>query len=198
MQRMSRTFARVLIVLVALTHATFFIIYQSPDWSTSGPIRPATRALGRALAQTGRFRAIRLPAFHPRVLRTPGYPLFVAAVNLTLARDSCRWRRRKPLSSPRGACCRMPDSARGQRPDGVRGGTGDGAVPAAAVRGAHAEEVFTTFVVTLGLYLWLLRCAGHDRTAEPGRAGLGRVDPSSFNICRSPWWPPPAQSRRGT
>ena len=34
---MSRSFARALIAVVALPHATFFIVYQSPDWLTQWP-----------------------------------------------------------------------------------------------------------------------------------------------------------------
>src|SRR5258706_271638 len=82
---MSRTFARVLIALVALAHATFFIIYQSPDWLTEWTDQSGYTRLGRALAETGHLtRYPEYPRFVPDVLRTPGYPVFVAAVNRTI------------------------------------------------------------------------------------------------------------------
>src|SRR5438093_5743167 len=78
---MSRAFARTVIVLVALAHATFFIIYQSPDWRTEWTDQDGYTRLGLALADTGRFtRYPYHPHFVPEVIRTPGYPLFVAAV----------------------------------------------------------------------------------------------------------------------
>src|SRR3954469_25271243 len=85
MRRMSRSFARALIVLVALAHATFFIIYQSRDWLTEWTDQSGYTRLGDALAHTGHLtRYPEYPRFVPDVLRTPGYPLFVAAVNRSI------------------------------------------------------------------------------------------------------------------
>ena len=84
---MSRTSARAVIVVLALAHAAFFIVYQSPDWATEWTDQNGYTMLGRALADTGRFtRYPNNPRFVPEVIRTPGYPAFVAAVNRTLGR----------------------------------------------------------------------------------------------------------------
>jgi len=71
----------VVICLVALLHGLFFIWYQRPDWSTQWSDQDGYRRLGQVLAETGKFtRFPDAPTFVPEVLRTPGYPLFVAAV----------------------------------------------------------------------------------------------------------------------
>ena len=70
----------VLAALVAAAHGAFFMYYQSPDWATVAD-QEGYRRLGRALAETGRFtRFPEAPSFVPEVIRTPGYPIFVAAV----------------------------------------------------------------------------------------------------------------------
>ena len=54
--------------------------YQSPDWATVAD-QEGYRRLARSLAETGRFtRFPESERFIPEVIRTPGYPLFVAAV----------------------------------------------------------------------------------------------------------------------
>jgi 4-amino-4-deoxy-L-arabinose transferase-like glycosyltransferase len=66
---------------IAALHALFFIWYQRPDWSTEWSDQEGYRRLGQVLAETGRFT--RYPAadpFVPEVIRTPMYPMFVAAV----------------------------------------------------------------------------------------------------------------------
>src|SRR5205814_5170651 len=80
---MSRTSARAVIVVLALAHAAFFIVYQSPDWLTEWTDQNGYERLGDAIAHTGRFTRYPYypPRFVPEVLRTPGYPLFVAAVD---------------------------------------------------------------------------------------------------------------------
>jgi hypothetical protein len=70
----------VLVAIIAAVHGAFFIYYQSPDWATVAD-QEGYRRLGRALAETGRFT--RFPEssdFIPEVIRTPGYPLFLAAI----------------------------------------------------------------------------------------------------------------------
>ena len=72
-----------LISLVALIHAAFFIVYQRPDWhvAVAWTDQDGYRRLGEVLAATGRFtRYPDSPVFVPEVIRTPGYPAFVAAV----------------------------------------------------------------------------------------------------------------------
>ena len=67
--------------LVAALHALFFIWYQRPDWHTQWSDQDGYRRLGSVLAETGMFtRYPDAPVFVPEVLRTPLYPMFVAAV----------------------------------------------------------------------------------------------------------------------
>ena len=83
MPRMSRRVARGLIVAVALANAAFFIAYQSRDWATYWTDQNGYMMLGETLAKTGRFtRYPQSPVYVPEVLRTPGYPAFVAGVTL--------------------------------------------------------------------------------------------------------------------
>src|SRR5438876_9947300 len=71
----------VLICLVAAVHGLFFISYQRPDWYTEWSDQDGYRRLGAVLAETGRFtRFPDAPRFVPEVVRTPGYPIFVAVV----------------------------------------------------------------------------------------------------------------------
>jgi 4-amino-4-deoxy-L-arabinose transferase-like glycosyltransferase len=155
---MSRTFARVLIVLVALAHATFFIIYQSRDWPTQWTDQAGYTRLGRALAQTGRFtRYPDYPRFIPEVLRTPGYPLFVAAVNRTIGQGQL------PVAAAQAvvfaAICLL-SYALTRLVASDRTAFAVGLVtalypPLPYFAALTLTEVFTTFVVTLGMYLWL-------------------------------------------
>jgi len=70
-----------IVCLVATLHGAFFIWYQSADWTTSWSDQEGYRRLGQVLATTGKFtRFPDSPTFVPEVLRTPAYPLFVAAI----------------------------------------------------------------------------------------------------------------------
>jgi 4-amino-4-deoxy-L-arabinose transferase-like glycosyltransferase len=69
------------ICAVAALHGLFFIWYQRPDWHTRWPDQDGYRRLGEVLATTGKFtRFPDAPRLVPEVLRTPVYPLFVAAI----------------------------------------------------------------------------------------------------------------------
>src|SRR5687767_8425435 len=69
------------IVLIALIHAALFIVYQRPDWDVAWDDQGGYKQLGAALARSGEFtRFPESPTFIPEVIRTPGYPLFVAVV----------------------------------------------------------------------------------------------------------------------
>jgi len=69
-----------LIAMIAALHGAFFIYYQAPDWSTVAD-QEGYRRLGRALAETGTFtRFPDAPEFVPEVIRTPGYPVFLAFI----------------------------------------------------------------------------------------------------------------------
>jgi len=69
------------VVLIALTHAAFFIAYQRPDWDVAWSDQGGYQQLGAAMARSGEFtRFPESPIFIPEVIRTPGYPAFVAVV----------------------------------------------------------------------------------------------------------------------
>ena len=73
--------ALALIVLVAVVHGLFFIWYERSEWDTSWLDQVGYRQLGEALATTGKFtKAPDAPSFVPEVIRTPVYPLFLAAI----------------------------------------------------------------------------------------------------------------------
>ena len=156
---MSRTFARALIVLIALAHATLFILYQSRDWLTEWTDQAGYKRLGDALAQTGRFT--RYPdhaPYVPDVLRTPGYPVFVAAVNRTIGEG------RLPVASAQAAvfaaiCLLVYAMARLVENDRVAFAAGLATAlypPLPYFVALTLTEVFTTFVVTARyMYLWL-------------------------------------------
>ena len=72
-----------LICLVALVHAALYIVHQRPDWDSAWTDQGGYHRLGEALATTGQFtRYADSDVFVPEVLRTPGYPAFVALVYL--------------------------------------------------------------------------------------------------------------------
>lgn len=69
------------IVLIALTHAALFIVYQRPDWDVAWTDQGGYQQLGAAFARSGEFtRFPESPIFIPEVLRTPGYPVFVGVI----------------------------------------------------------------------------------------------------------------------
>lgn len=71
------------ICLVALAHSALYIVYQQRDWDSSWADQGGYDRLGTGLATTGQFtRYPESPTFIPEVIRTPGYPIFVAAVYL--------------------------------------------------------------------------------------------------------------------
>jgi 4-amino-4-deoxy-L-arabinose transferase-like glycosyltransferase len=71
----------ILIVLIALAHAALFIFYQRPDWEVAWSDQGGYQQLGAALARSGEFtRFPDSPVFIPEVIRTPGYPAFVAVI----------------------------------------------------------------------------------------------------------------------
>lgn len=78
---------RTLLVIctVALAHAAAYIVHQRPDWGSdvSWTDQAGYQRLGAVLATTGEFtRYPDAAVFVPEVIRTPGYPAFVAAVYL--------------------------------------------------------------------------------------------------------------------
>jgi 4-amino-4-deoxy-L-arabinose transferase-like glycosyltransferase len=74
--------ALLLIGAVALFHATLFIVYQRPDWDVAWSDQGGYQQLGAAMARSGGefTRFPESPVFIPEVIRTPGYPAFVAVI----------------------------------------------------------------------------------------------------------------------
>ena len=71
----------ILVLLIALAHAAAFIVYQRPDWEVAWSDQGGYRQLGAAMARSGEFtRFPESPVFIPEVIRTPGYPAFVAVI----------------------------------------------------------------------------------------------------------------------
>lgn len=73
------------IVLVALAHSALYFVYQRDDRESSmaWTDQAGYDRLGHGLATAGRFtRYPEAATFVPEVIRTPGYPLFVAAIYL--------------------------------------------------------------------------------------------------------------------
>jgi 4-amino-4-deoxy-L-arabinose transferase-like glycosyltransferase len=69
------------LLLIALAHAALFIVYQRPDWEVAWSDQGGYKQLGAAMAKSGKFT--RFPdsdTFIPEVIRTPGYPAFVAVI----------------------------------------------------------------------------------------------------------------------
>jgi 4-amino-4-deoxy-L-arabinose transferase-like glycosyltransferase len=167
---MSRTLAQGLIILTALTHATFFIIYQSPDWNTEWTDQIGYTRLGQALAETGRFSRYPYdPRFIPEVIRTPGYPFFVAAVNRVIGQGHLAVAAAQAVVFAAicllvGAMTRLVASERTAFAAALLTSLYP---PLPYFAALTLTEVFTTFLVTLGVYLWLraLRDGGGQAAA---------------------------------
>jgi Dolichyl-phosphate-mannose-protein mannosyltransferase len=80
---------RLAVVLIALLHAAFFIVYQRPDWELDAKgehiawsDQGGYQQLGAGMAKSGGefTRYPDSPTFIPEVIRTPGYPAFVAVI----------------------------------------------------------------------------------------------------------------------
>ena len=75
--------AVLIIGLVALAHSALYILYQRGEWqsATAWTDQRGYQRLGATLATTGQFtRYADTDVFVPEVIRTPGYPAFVAVV----------------------------------------------------------------------------------------------------------------------
>src|SRR5262245_31770565 len=75
--------ASIVIGLVALAHAALYIVYQRGEWQSPSAWtdQRGYQRLAAALATTGEFtRYADTETFVPEVIRTPGYPAFVAVI----------------------------------------------------------------------------------------------------------------------
>jgi Dolichyl-phosphate-mannose-protein mannosyltransferase len=74
-----------IICAIAWLHALVFIHYQRPDWTRAWTDQGGYHQLALGLLKSGQFtRYPDASPFVPETIRTPGYPLFVAAVYETL------------------------------------------------------------------------------------------------------------------
>jgi 4-amino-4-deoxy-L-arabinose transferase-like glycosyltransferase len=72
-----------IVCLVALVHAALYIVHERPDWDAVWTDQGGYHRLAAGILETGSFtRYSDSPDYVPEVLRTPGYPAFVAAVYL--------------------------------------------------------------------------------------------------------------------
>ena len=155
---MSRSFARALIVLVALADATVFIVYQSPDWPTQWTDQAGYTRLGEALAKTGHFTRFPFyPRYVPEALRTPGYPAFVAVVNLTFGQGQLPVALAQALVFA-AICLIAYATTRLFASDTVAFAAGLAVAlfpPLPYFVALTLTEVFITFLVTAAIYSWL-------------------------------------------
>jgi hypothetical protein len=79
-----------LICLVALAHSAFYIVHQRPDWDLVWTDQGGYQRLGTGIIESGgQFtRYPGSPVFVPEVIRTPGYPAFVALIYVLFGRGN--------------------------------------------------------------------------------------------------------------
>jgi 4-amino-4-deoxy-L-arabinose transferase-like glycosyltransferase len=82
MSAMQRSRAALAAILAAAAlHATVYVVHERPEWTTAWTDQGGYRLLAEGLRQGGGFtRYPGVAPFVPEALRTPGYPLFVAAI----------------------------------------------------------------------------------------------------------------------
>src|SRR5262245_15584798 len=155
---MSPRRARVVIVLVALAHAALFIAYQQPDWQTQWTDQNGYLMLGRNLAETGRYtRFPTSPSYIPEAIRTPMYPAFVALLDLVFGES------RMVIVTAHALlfaliCVLVYDIARPMMKEHAAPAAGLAVAlyPPLPYYGALVlTEVFTTFLVTAAVAVWL-------------------------------------------
>jgi 4-amino-4-deoxy-L-arabinose transferase-like glycosyltransferase len=156
---MTRIRARLVIVAIAAMHAALFIRYQQPDWNTLWTDQNGYMRLGHVLAGTGRFtRFPDHPQFVPEAIRTPGYPAFLAALDLAFGQSHLVIAVAQAVLFA-AVCLLVFAIGRMVASDGVAFAAGLIAAlyPPLPYFGALAlTEVFTTFLVSLGMLLWLV------------------------------------------
>ncbi len=155
---MSRRASLLLIAIVALAHAAFFIAYQRPDWTTQWTDQNGYVMLGRVLAQTGRFtRFAGTASYVPEAIRTPGYPAFVAAIDRLFgeSHDAIAWTQAVLFA---GICLIVYGIAQEVAGDAIAlaAGLATALYPPLPYYGALVlTETLTTFLVTAGIAVWI-------------------------------------------
>lgn len=162
------------VVLIALTHAALFIVYQRPDWTAAWSDQGGYQQLGAAMARSGEFtRFPDSPIFIPEVIRTPGYPAFVAVIYRLFGVNTL------PVAIAQAfvfaAICLMV-YAIGRRAAGEQAGTTAALMtalfPPLPYYGALVlTEVWTTFMMTAACVV-CLRAMQHDRFRDFIVAGV--------------------------
>ena len=166
---------RAALVLIALAHAAFFITYQRPDWDVAWSDQGGYKQLGAAMARSGGefTRFPESPVFIPEVIRTPGYPAFVAVIYRLFGESTL------PVAIAQAfvfaAICLLV-FAIGKRVAGGRAATVAAFMtaffPPLPYYGALVlTEVWTTFVMTLAV-LACLRAMQRDRFGDFILAGV--------------------------
>src|SRR5262245_15605108 len=150
--------ARVVIASVALAHAALFIVYQQPDWQTQWTDQNGYLMLGRNLAETGRYtRFPSTPSYIPEAIRTPMYPAFVALLDLLFGES------RIVIATVHALlfamiCIVVYEIARAMMSEraALAAGLAVALYPPLPYYGALVlTEVFTTFLVTASIAVWL-------------------------------------------
>lgn len=169
--------ALLIVSLVALAHGALYIVYQQGEWrsATAWTDQRGYQRLGAALATTGRFtRYTDADVFVPEVIRTPGYPAFVALVYRAFGVDNDRAVAIAQAFVFAAICLLVFAMAR--RAAGDRG-----AILAAAMTALYSPlpyfgslivtELWTTFIATAAI-LVCLRAVQQGRTTDYLLAGL--------------------------
>ena len=165
----------ILIVLIALTHAALFIVYQRPDWEVAWSDQGGYKQLGAAMARSGGefTRFPESPIFIPEVIRTPGYPAFVAVIYRLFGE------RTLPVAIAQAfvfALISLLVYGIGKRAGGERTATVAGVMtalfPPLPYYGALVlTEVWATFMMVLACFV-CLRAIQHDRLRDFILAGV--------------------------
>ena len=173
-RRVRRHLPLIVIVLIAVVHGLFFIWYQRPDWNAEWTDQAGYKRLAEVLATTGKFtRYPDASEFIPEVIRTPVYPLFVAAIYKVAGRGQM------PVALAQTALfatiCILVFGI-------VRRSAGERAAIAAAATTALfppipyfgalvLTEVWTTFAVTVSVWI-LIRAIDSRSTTSFAAAGV--------------------------
>ena len=168
--------ALILIVLVALTHGTFYVFYQQSEWDspTAWTDQRGYQRLGEQLALTGRFTRYATELYVPEVIRTPGYPAFIAVVYRLFGIGNNFAVAMAQVFAYCAICVLVFFLAR--RPAGDRAGLTAAAITALYSPLPHfasliLTELWTTFVATLAM-LWCLRACQQRRVRDYAVAGV--------------------------
>src|SRR5262249_29119045 len=171
---MARHLGRLLISSIALAHAGLFIVYQRPEWNTQWTDQNGYLMLGRGFALAGRFtRFVDSRAYVPEAIRTPGYPAFVATLDVMFGESHLAIAIAQALLFAI-VCLLVQAIARRIASERVAlaAGLATASYPPLPYFGALVlTEMLTTFFLMAGLALWL-RAIRRDSTAGFVGAGL--------------------------